>query len=422
MTRLRYHQFSLFAGKRKIIDRLDLELHGPGVTALLGPSGVGKSSLLRATQRLLEHRSDIWSFEGDILFDDKTIYGPGVTTQTLARRIGFIAQKPRMLRGSAMDNVAFALRHNTRLPEQEVVRRAEEALERVGLARELKGSHCPASGLSGGQAQRLAIARAIALDPEVLLMDEPCSALDPVKSHQVEQVIADLARDKLVLVVTHDVRFARRLAGYAVFLFPGEDGARATAAGPVPAIMETAKDESVLEMVRLGGGHQDEPVAKILKQAAFASKEQTLLFVCGGNTSRSPIAEAICCGEVKRLRAYGRSFRILSAGLDIKEGAGMSDLAREALGSLGYPAKEHRTRLLDAGMVASADRIFCMSAAQCRTVLHRFPQSRGKLQTLDPIADIANPHGGDREVYHRVASRIRDAVRWHLDLEKEAAG
>lgn len=254
MTTLVYDDLTLRAGQQPILDRIGLRVDGPGVFVLLGPSGVGKSSLLRATQRLIDHGEGCWRRQGDILLDGESIFAKGQCKRLLARRIGFIQQKPRPLRGSVIENVELALRHTTRLGRDEIRHRAEAALDQVGLLRELDNLDLDAWRLSGGQMQRLAIARAAALDPEVMLMDEPISSLDPMSSARVEDVILELGSSRLVLLVTHKVGLAVRVADTAAFLLRGPEGAFLLESGPAPEIFEDVQDPVAREFLRMGYG------------------------------------------------------------------------------------------------------------------------------------------------------------------------
>lgn len=437
MTRLCYEGLTLHIGETPVLDTIDLTIEGPGIFALLGPSGVGKSSFLRATQRLIDHGREGWRRTGDVRMDGHSIFSPLLPQQELARRIGFVQQRPRMLHGSVRSNVEFALRHTTRLPRQTIRAKAEEALDRVGLSGELEDLEIAAWTLSGGQAQRLAIARAIALDPEVLLLDEPISALDPLSAERVEEVIHALAGEHLVVMVTHKVGLAVRLADSAGFMLRGSEGARLIEVGDAPGIFLHPADPVALEFVQMGygqvpgdtrfreaGGQKKLAHAKKVrrdtarKQARGGEKrlvERLYLFVCGRNTSRSPVAEAICNHEIiRRLAGEAGGARALSAGLDSAPGEPMSAPAASALERLGYAPHEHTTRSVSAAHVEAAERIFCMTEPQVRTLVERFPAAAGKVERLDPIADLADPGGKSQEVVLRTVERLRDAVRWRL--------
>ena len=467
MTTLEYEGLTLAAGGTPILDSIDLKIEGPGLFSLLGPSGVGKSSLLRATQRLIEAGRCGWHRSGDVRLNGKSVFSRRLEKHDLARRIGFVQQRPRMLGGSVRANVEFALRHTTRLPRPEIRRRAEAAIERVGLAAELASLEVAAWKLSGGQAQRLAIARAITLDPEVLLMDEPISSLDPLSAERVEEIIRVIARDRLIVLVTHKVGLAVRLADSAGFMLRGNSGARLVEVGRAPEIFESPADPVALEFVRMGFGHvehrphprgaraeavarrrraiEDEAVrssptpgpgdrpslqerppgsAGLGRKAepearGFGAFGRLYLFICGRNTSRSPIAQAICNAEIARrlgveLSSSTGAVRAVSAGLSAEAGEPMSPTAREALEELGFSPHEHATRNVTEEMVERADAIFCMTEAQRRELARRLPAAAEKADRLDPISDIGNPEGRSAEIFLLTARRIRDAVQWRL--------
>ncbi len=433
MITLSYQKFHLSAGKLPILNGIDLELQGPGVAALLGPSGTGKSSLLRATQRLIEHGRDGWTRAGDILFNGQSVFGAAFSKQQLARRIGFIHQKPRMLAGSVLANVEFALKHTTNLTRGEIRQCAEDALDQVGLTWELADLDHAAWKLSGGQAQRLAIARAIALKPEVLLMDEPTSALDPLKSQQVEEIIRVQARSRLIVLVTHEVHVAERLADFAAFMFPQRGGARVFEAGAVAKVLREPTEARVEEFVRTGRagreplpaaalGARDEEIAVPATPFGLRLLQRVYLFVCGENTSRSPLAQAICNSEVARLLKLPEGggspkFEALSAGLSVSESRPMSAKAVSALRALGCEPHLHSSAQVTRELVERADAIYCMTDEQCRELAVRFPAATWKLQRLDPVGNVEDSPGPDPAAFLRVATRIRDLVRWRLESQ-----
>ena len=432
MITLSYRNFCLAAGETQILGGIDLDLRGPGVVALLGPSGAGKSSLLRATQRLIEHDRDGWRRSGDILFNDQTIFGSSFSKQQLARRIGFIHQKPRMLAGSVLANVEFALKHATNLPRSAIRRLAEQALEQVGLTWELGNLDIAAWKLSGGQAQRLAIARAIALQPDVLLMDEPTSALDPLKRQQVEEIIRAQARARLIVLVTHEVHLAERLADFAAFMFRQRGGARIFEAGPAAKMLRDPAEVTVQEFVRTGRAGR-EPVSTNQTSYRPADREaaapatpfglrllqRVYLFVCGENTSRSPVAQAICNSEVARLLKLPRGegtpkFEALSAGLSVPASRPMSGKAVSALYELGCEPHAHASSEVTQELIERADAIYCMTDRQCRELALRFPAATWKLQRLDPVGNVEDSEPAN---FLRIATRIRDLVRWRLESQ-----
>ncbi len=436
MISLELKDFSLFADGVPILDGLNANLCGPGVVAMLGPSGAGKSSLLRGIQRLIEHGRDGWRRSGDILFDGKSTFARKVSRESLARRIGFIQQRPRMLAGSVRANVEFALKHTTKQPAEAIRTQAEHALEQVGLSWELPSLDMAAWKLSGGQAQRLAVARAIALEPCVLLMDEPTSSLDPLKTRQIEEIIRSQARQRLIVLVTHNPSLAGRVADQAVFLFRGDAGARIVESGPAHTVLKTPQDLSVREFIRANAGEQLEieqppavsprPARSNVPRPALGARllQRVYLFVCGGNTSRSPIAQAFCRSEIARLIESTcpdlpdrSTFEVHSAGLTATPGEPVDPKANAAIETLGCQPTDHAAQVVSQDIVDRADAIYCMTDNQCRTLSKLFPTAVWKLQRLDPLTNIPNPHNGNLEIFRNVAARIRDLVRWRLESQ-----
>jgi len=197
-------------------------LYDKRVTAFIGPSGCGKSTLLRCLNRMYELYPDQRA-TGEILIDGRNILDPGVDLNLLRARVGMVFQKPTPFPMSIYDNIAFGVRLYERLPAQELDERVEEALRRAALWDEAKDK-LKESGLSlsGGQQQRLCIARAIAVRPEVLLLDEPCSALDPISTQRIEELIAELKSDYCIVIVTHNMQQAARSSDYTAFMYIGE--------------------------------------------------------------------------------------------------------------------------------------------------------------------------------------------------------
>ncbi|WP_435124636.1 phosphate ABC transporter ATP-binding protein PstB [Halobaculum sp. D14] len=203
------------------LDDISIEIPENQVTAMIGPSGCGKSTFLRCINRMND-LIDAARVEGELLFNGKNVYDDDVDPVALRRRIGMVFQHPNPFPKSIYDNVAYGLRIQDRT--ENLDERVEEALKAAALWDEVK-DRLDESGLelSGGQQQRLCIARAIAVDPEVILMDEPASALDPVATSQIEDLIADLADEYTVVIVTHNMQQAARISNKtAVFLTGGE--------------------------------------------------------------------------------------------------------------------------------------------------------------------------------------------------------
>ena len=201
------------AAKNVLLRRVDLEIPAGGVFGVIGPSGAGKSTLLKIFNRLLELETPPLTLTGEVEFQGRSVLGAGVDPDTLRSRIGMLSQQPVVFPTSIARNVLFGVRHVERLSRRGLSERLEEALERADLWDEVKDRlQAPAVELSVGQQQRLSLARALALRPEVILMDEPTSALDPRATAAVEALIRELAVTQTIVLVTHDLDQARRLA------------------------------------------------------------------------------------------------------------------------------------------------------------------------------------------------------------------
>ncbi|NOZ29879.1 MAG: phosphate ABC transporter ATP-binding protein [Chloroflexi bacterium] len=216
---------SLTAGFGRFVAIRDITLTIPAhrVTAIIGPSGSGKSTFLRCLNRMHEEVRGAW-MKGTVLLGGEDIYAPGTDPVRIRRRVGMVFQRPNPFPTlSIFDNVAAGLRlsHWGRVPDLE--KRVENALRRAALWDEVKDKlHEPGTALSGGQQQRLCIARALAVEPEVLLMDEPASALDPIATLRIEELMRELARDYTIVVVTHNMQQAARVSDYTAFFMTDE--------------------------------------------------------------------------------------------------------------------------------------------------------------------------------------------------------
>lgn len=213
---------NLFYGNKQAL--FDINMHVPKkrVTAFIGPSGCGKSTLLRTFNRMND-LVDGCRVEGEILLDKQNIFDRSVDITALRQRVGMVFQKPNPFPKSIFENVAYGLRlqgQNSKRVLDEVV---EQSLRGAALWDEVKDRlHDSALGLSGGQQQRLVIARAIAVQPEVLLLDEPCSALDPISTLKVEELIHELKEQFTILIVTHNMQQAARVSDYTAFMYLGK--------------------------------------------------------------------------------------------------------------------------------------------------------------------------------------------------------
>jgi phosphate transport system ATP-binding protein len=200
---------------------INIELYDRRVTAFIGPSGCGKSTLLRILNRIYDLYPGQRS-TGQVLVDGHDILAPGQDLNLLRARVGMVFQKPTPFPMSIYDNIAFGIRLYEKLSAQDLDARVEQALRRGALWDEVKDK-LKQSGLSlsGGQQQRLCIARAIAVKPEILLLDEPCSALDPLSTQRVEELIAELKSDYCIVIVTHNMQQAARSSDYTAFMYLG---------------------------------------------------------------------------------------------------------------------------------------------------------------------------------------------------------
>jgi phosphate transport system ATP-binding protein len=211
-----------YYGAFQALKNISMPLHDKRVTALIGPSGCGKSTLIRVLNRIYElypgQRAN-----GEVIVDGENILSPGIDLNLLRARIGMVFQKPTPFPMSIYDNIAFGIRLYERLPPHELDNRVESALRRAALWDEVKDKLRQSGlGLSGGQQQRLCIARAIAVQPEILLLDEPASALDPISTQRIEELIAELTADYCIAIVTHNMQQAARSSDYTAFMYLGE--------------------------------------------------------------------------------------------------------------------------------------------------------------------------------------------------------
>jgi phosphate transport system ATP-binding protein len=209
-------------GTTGIIRNANINIPDGQVTAILGPSGCGKTTLLRSMNRFLDLTENS-KVEGEVLLDGKNIYAPGVDVTEIRRRIGLLAQRPFSLPMSIYENVAYGLRIHRINQSKNLKPIIRHYLEMAGLWEEVKKRlHDPASALSIGQQQRLCLARGLALEPEVILADEPTSALDPISAQHIEEKLQELKEKYTIVLVTHTLRQARRLADHVVFMYLGE--------------------------------------------------------------------------------------------------------------------------------------------------------------------------------------------------------
>jgi phosphate transport system ATP-binding protein len=221
-AKIRVHDFDFYYGDTKVLHGINLEIPETQVTALIGPSGCGKSTFIRSINRMNDVIPDAHG-EGTIEVDGKNIYAAGTDVVSLRRRVGMVFQKSNPFPKSIYDNVAYGLRIGGTRKKQELDETVETSLQRAALWNEVKDRlHESAFALSGGQQQRLCIARALAVDPEILLMDEPASALDPIATTKIEELIWNLKKTYTIVIVTHNMQQAARVSDRTAFFMLGK--------------------------------------------------------------------------------------------------------------------------------------------------------------------------------------------------------
>ena len=216
------NHLNFYYGDFHALIEISLDFRCNQVTALIGPSGCGKSTLLRCLNRM----NDLIPYsrvEGEVLLDAENIYDSNVDVVTLRRRVGMVFQKPNPFPKSVFDNVAYGLRVNGVKNKAQIESQVEKSLRGAALWDEVKDRiNESALGLSGGQQQRLCIARAMAIEPEILLMDEPCSALDPIATQKIEELIDELKKTYTIIIVTHNMQQAARVSDVTAFFYLGK--------------------------------------------------------------------------------------------------------------------------------------------------------------------------------------------------------
>jgi phosphate transport system ATP-binding protein len=247
---LRANNVSAWFGNHKVLEGLSLHMQPRVVTALIGPSGCGKSTFIRILNRMHELVPNA-ALAGEVLLDGSDIYGPHYRPTDTRRRIGMVFQKPNPFPAmSVYDNVLAGLKlTRVRMPDKDEI--VERSLSRAGLWREVKDRlRSPGGALSGGQQQRLCIARSLAVRPDVLLMDEPCSALDPTSTRRIEETIEEIRRDVTVVIVTHNMQQAQRVSQQCAFfnVNEGEPG-RIVEVGTTETIFTNPKDPRTADYV-----------------------------------------------------------------------------------------------------------------------------------------------------------------------------
>lgn len=235
-TKLFAKNLSVSFGTKQVLNNINISFNENEITALIGPSGCGKSTLLRSFNRM----HDLYPYakiSGSLHLEDLDLYSKTVPVTEIRKRIGMVFQKANPFPKSIYDNIAYGLKINNLPHGKDMV---ERALREAFLWDEVKNDlKMPATRLSGGQQQRLCIARAVALRPEVILMDEPCSALDPVSTLKIEELITYLKKKYTIVIVTHNMQQAQRIADKTVFLYMGEIKEE----GPTSQIFNNPREE-----------------------------------------------------------------------------------------------------------------------------------------------------------------------------------
>jgi phosphate transport system ATP-binding protein len=221
MYSLTVNKLNVWYGQQHALKDVSVAFPARRISAIIGPSGCGKSTLLKSLNRLLDLNESV-RVAGNVLLDGDDIYAPGVDVTEVRSRIGLLAQKPFPLPMSIFDNVAYGLRLQGR-SKHAITEAVEAQLQAVGLWDEVKDRlKAPATGLSGGQQQRLCLARTLAVQPEILLCDESTASLDPISARGIEELLDSLRSHYTVVMVTHDIEQARRLADYVLFMWLGQ--------------------------------------------------------------------------------------------------------------------------------------------------------------------------------------------------------
>jgi phosphate transport system ATP-binding protein len=213
---------NFYYGRFKALQDINLTVYEKQVTALIGPSGCGKSTFLRCLNRMNDLIPGT-RVEGELTLDGENVYAPGLDVVELRRRVGMVFQKPNPFPKTIFENVAYGLRVGGVRDNTYISQQVEKSLKGAALFDEVKDRiHDSALGLSGGQQQRLCIARALAIEPEVLLMDEPASALDPIATQKIEELIHELKRNFTIIIVTHSMQQAARVSDRTAFFYMGK--------------------------------------------------------------------------------------------------------------------------------------------------------------------------------------------------------
>jgi len=243
---IRVEDLNVYYGREQALKSVNLEIPKKMITVIIGPSGCGKTTLLKSFNRLLDLQEEV-RYSGKIIVDGENVLSSEVEITQIRKKMGLLSQKPCSLPMSIYDNVAYGPRIHGIRRKRELNRIVEHYLSEVGLWEEVKSRlNEPAGRLSIGQQQRLSLARGLAVEPEIILGDEPTSALDPISSKRIEEKFLELKNSYTIVIVTHILRQARRLADYVIFLYLGE----VVEAGAAKEIFENPKEELTREYIK----------------------------------------------------------------------------------------------------------------------------------------------------------------------------
>jgi len=245
-THISVQNLDVFYGKERALKDITVDIPDKKITVIIGPSGCGKTTLLKSFNRLVDSMDEV-KVSGKVFLDGENIFDPKVEITHIRKKMGLLSQKPFPLPMSIYDNVAYGPRIHGIKEKKELERIVEHYLKQASLWDEVKDRlYAPASRLSLGQQQRLCLARGLAVEPEIILGDEPTSALDPKSSQRIEQRFLELKREYTIVIVTHILRQAMRLADYVVFLYLGE----LIEHGPAEDILVDPKEEMTKEYIK----------------------------------------------------------------------------------------------------------------------------------------------------------------------------
>jgi phosphate transport system ATP-binding protein len=245
-THISVQDLNVFYGSEQVLKNITIDIPDKKIIAIIGPSGCGKTTLLKSFNRLIDSVDGI-KVSGRVFVDGEDIFDPAAEVTHIRKKMGLLSQSPYPLPMSIYDNIAYGPRIHGQKNKKELSRIVEHYLKMSSLWDEVKDRlHTPASKLSIGQQQRLCLARGLAVEPEIILADEPTSALDPKSSQRIEESFLKLKKDYTIIIVTHILRQAKRLADYAVFLYCGE----LIEHGPAKEIFENPKEEMTKEYIK----------------------------------------------------------------------------------------------------------------------------------------------------------------------------